>query len=209
MESPAKNPVALADDLSRCEKVTLKFDNENHTLSPTEIGWLIDSLVSQNSASIDVGKWDTITDIATETWNYIEFILVEECGLTVEGDWYRPNCINAIKNALVSAAPPPDGLLHGKYPLPVEHYEREARNLAAVWTNGNDGARTCILAALLKAAAPVPSDEPLAALIQEYARDLRRNSSGGDDYPWEWAKAAANYLETLIDRSVSFSQAGE
>jgi hypothetical protein len=27
-------------------------------------------------------------------------------------------------------------------------YEREAKNLANVWTNGNEGARTCILAAL-------------------------------------------------------------
>jgi hypothetical protein len=47
-----------------------------------------------------------------------------------------------------------DGLLYQKYPLPVEHYEREAKNLATMWANGNDGARTCILAALLRAALP-------------------------------------------------------
>jgi len=41
----------------------------------------------------------------------------------------------------------------------------------------------------------------LAALVLEYARDLRRNSSGSDDYPWQWAKAAADYLEELVRRS--------
>jgi FAD/FMN-containing dehydrogenase len=41
----------------------------------------------------------------------------------------------------------------------------------------------------------------LAALVLEYARDMRRNSSGGDDYPWEWAKATADYLEELVRRS--------
>jgi hypothetical protein len=39
--------------------------------------------------------------------------------------------------------------------------------------------------------------------ILEYANDLRRNSSGGDDYPWEYAKGTADYLETLIARSRS------
>jgi hypothetical protein len=47
----------------------------------------------------------------------------------------------------------------------------------------------------------LPARQTLESLICEYARDLRRNSSGGDDYPWEWAKATADYLETLIDRS--------
>jgi len=41
----------------------------------------------------------------------------------------------------------------------------------------------------------------LEARILEYASDLRRNSSGGDDYPWEYARATADYLETLIVRS--------
>jgi hypothetical protein len=45
-----------------------------------------------------------------------------------------------------------EGLINGAYSLPVEHYERVAKNLAAVWSNGNDGARTCILAAILRAA---------------------------------------------------------
>jgi hypothetical protein len=44
-------------------------------------------------------------------------------------------------------------------------------------------------------------DTKLAALILEYARDMRRNSSGSDDYPWEWAKATADYLEELVRRS--------
>jgi hypothetical protein len=62
MESPAKTHSELADDLSRCEKVTLKFDNENHTLTPTEVGWLVAALMSQNSASFDAEKRD-ITDL--------------------------------------------------------------------------------------------------------------------------------------------------
>ena len=49
-------------------------------------------------------------------------------------------------------------------------------------------------------AAATPS-ESLAGAIAEYARDLRRNSSGCDDYPWEYAKATADYLEELIRRS--------
>lgn len=57
-------------------------------------------------------------------------------------------------------AVPEDGLINGAYPRPVEHYARVARNLAAVWSNGNDGARVCILAELLRAASrPVVSDE--------------------------------------------------
>lgn len=45
------------------------------------------------------------------------------------------------------------------------------------------------------------STRSLAELILEYARDLRRNSSGGDDYPWEYARGTANYLEELVRRS--------
>jgi len=41
----------------------------------------------------------------------------------------------------------------------------------------------------------------LADLIKEYASDLRRNSSGSDEYPWEFAKSIANYLEILISRA--------
>jgi len=48
--------------------------------------------------------------------------------------------------------------------------------------------------------------EALEKLIREYARDLRRNSSGGDDYPWEWAKATADYLEVLIERASPHSR---
>jgi hypothetical protein len=51
------------------------------------------------------------------------------------------------------------------------------------------------------AAAPAVGGEALETLIREYARDLRRNSSGGDDYPWEWAKGTADYLEILIGRA--------
>lgn len=43
--------------------------------------------------------------------------------------------------------------------------------------------------------------QSLATLIMEYARDLRNNPSGSDDYPWEWAKATADYLEILLERS--------
>lgn len=107
MEFPAKTPIELADDLSRCEKVTLKFDNENHTLTPREVGWLVASLMSQNAASFDA-----------------------------------PDILES----------PDEGLIHGIYPHPVEHYERVARNLANVWTNGNRAAEICILSELLKAA---------------------------------------------------------
>lgn len=41
----------------------------------------------------------------------------------------------------------------------------------------------------------------LATLLREYASDLRRNSGGSDDYPLEWAKVTADYLEILIDRA--------
>jgi len=43
--------------------------------------------------------------------------------------------------------------------------------------------------------------EDLSVLIKQYALDLRRNASGGDDYPYEYAKAAADYLEELIKRA--------
>jgi hypothetical protein len=43
----------------------------------------------------------------------------------------------------------------------------------------------------------------LEILLRDYARDLRRNASGGDDYPWEFAKGVADYLEVLIDRAAA------
>jgi len=59
----------------------------------------------------------------------------------------------------------------------------------------------------LAALAPSAQEgETLETLIREYARDLRRNSSGGDDYPWEWAKATADYLEVLIERASPHSR---
>ena len=45
------------------------------------------------------------------------------------------------------------------------------------------------------------SDQSLSVLIKQYALDLRRNASGGDDYPYEYAKATADYLEELIKRA--------
>jgi hypothetical protein len=80
MEFPAENPAELADDLSRCEKVTLKFDNENHTLTPEEVHWLVAALtngpVSQNVASIDAGKRDTpprrVSEIETVGWAILQ-----------------------------------------------------------------------------------------------------------------------------------------
>ena len=53
---------------------------------------------------------------------------------------------------------PDEGLIHGTYPHPVEHYERVARNLANVWTNGNRAAEICILSELLKAAQGLSGD---------------------------------------------------
>lgn len=75
-----------------------------------------------------------------------------------------PCCGYTAVNALATPAPAinggESGLLRGTYPLPVEHYEAVARNLANLWTNGNDYARTSILAALLRAAAPAPAPAP-------------------------------------------------
>jgi hypothetical protein len=44
-------------------------------------------------------------------------------------------------------------------------------------------------------------DQSLSVLIKQYALDLRRNASGGDDYPYSFAKATADYLEELIKRA--------
>jgi len=44
-------------------------------------------------------------------------------------------------------------------------------------------------------------DQSLSVLVKQYALDLRRNASGGDDYPYEYAKATADYLEELIKRA--------
>jgi hypothetical protein len=56
----------------------------------------------------------------------------------------------------------------------------------------------------LKLAAPSPcsgqGERELANAIGEYARDLRRNSSGGDDYPWEIMRGVADYLDVLLGR---------
>lgn len=56
-------------------------------------------------------------------------------------------------------------------------------------------------AKMVDVAAQPPAERKLPELILEYARDLRRNSSGGDDYPWEYAKSTADYLEELVRRS--------
>lgn len=49
----------------------------------------------------------------------------------------------------------------------------------------------------------------LAQSIQQYARDLRRNSSGGDDYPWEIMRGVADYLDELLARSTPARCDGE
>jgi hypothetical protein len=79
MEFPAKTPAELADDLSQCEKVTLKFDNENHTLTPEEVDWLImgaTGLMPQKPASFDAGKRDMpprrISEIETVGWAILQ-----------------------------------------------------------------------------------------------------------------------------------------
>lgn len=62
-------------------------------------------------------------------------------------------------------------------------------------------ARLRLESALKTVPAPPERAADLETLVREYARDLRRNASGGDDYPWSFAKGAADYLETLIERS--------
>ena len=49
--------------------------------------------------------------------------------------------------------------------------------------------------------ADLAPDQSLSILVKQYALDLRRNASGGDDYPYEYAKATADYLEELIKRA--------
>jgi len=45
------------------------------------------------------------------------------------------------------------------------------------------------------------TESALSVLIKQYALDLRRNASGGDDYPYDFAKGVANYLGVLIKRA--------
>jgi len=49
--------------------------------------------------------------------------------------------------------------------------------------------------------ATTPAEQSLSALVKQYALDLRRNASGGGDYPYEYAKATADYLGELIKRA--------
>ena len=53
-----------------------------------------------------------------------------------------------------------------------------------------------------------PADTPLRDAIAEYARDVRRNSSGSDDYPWEMMRGVADYLEVLLQRYPALPAAG-
>jgi hypothetical protein len=45
------------------------------------------------------------------------------------------------------------------------------------------------------------TESALSVLIKQYALDLRRNASGGDDYPYDFAKGVADYLGVLIKRA--------
>lgn len=45
---------------------------------------------------------------------------------------------------------------------------------------------------------PKAHEPQLAANILQYAGDLRRNSSGGDDYPWELMRGVADELDRLV-----------
>jgi hypothetical protein len=82
-------------------------------------------------------------------------------------------------------------------------------NSNAVDRRGNEGwekyeplAGACIREAeRLFALRDHAQDQKLSVLIKQYAIDLRRNASGGDDYPYEYAKATADYLEELIKRA--------
>lgn len=46
-----------------------------------------------------------------------------------------------------------------------------------------------------------PKREPLAGAIAEYASDIRRNASGGDDYPWGIMRGVADSLEEILNYS--------
>jgi len=46
----------------------------------------------------------------------------------------------------------------------------------------------------------------LETLVRQYAADLRKNASGGDDYPWAFATGVADYLEVLIGRAARPAQ---
>lgn len=51
-----------------------------------------------------------------------------------------------------------------------------------------------------KACLTKPVCDALREALVEYSRDLRRNSSGGDDYPWEIMTGIADNLDILIQR---------
>lgn len=73
--------------------------------------------------------------------------------------------------------------------------------------SGNDMDAVAAIDALREVVTAAPSsssagiDSPLAVLIKQYARDLRRNASGGDDYPFNLMRGVADYLEILIKRA--------
>ena len=63
-----------------------------------------------------------------------------------------------------------------------------------------DNIETIIAALRATEPAHTPPATGLREALAEYARDLRRNSSGGDDYPWETMRGVADYLDVLMQR---------
>jgi len=53
----------------------------------------------------------------------------------------------------------------------------------------------------LRGHSKISAERGLSVLVKQYALDFRHNASGGDDYPYEYARATADYLEELIKRA--------
>jgi hypothetical protein len=139
-----------------------------------------------------------MTKSAGELANEIELKLKDPCGeyiiSALEGSVIIP-ALRAVQPQMHS-----DGRVatpEGWRLVPSEATPDMVR--AAPWVAGVRRGWTRMLAAA--PAFPSKARDTLKQLIQEYARDLRRNSSGGDNYDWETMTAIADYLETLIRRS--------
>ena len=79
----------------------------------------------------------------------------------------------------------------------------EAFNHGMNHSTGCVDSACCIEEAILALSAEPQAGvgDNLADLIREYASDLRRNSSGGDEYQFELMRSVADYLEILIGRA--------
>lgn len=81
-----------------------------------------------------------------------------------------------------------------------ELLERAEQYLNSIPNRGNCGPHHIVsdLAAALRASAAPSDGMTLPLTLAEYARDLRRNPSGGDDYPFKIMNAVANRIDEIL-----------